>query len=356
MDRKPNIQQGVYNYEGEVVYLKDENLPPIEYFTLEEVELDNNAETFSYVYKDKMIIKCQRNTSPLVSVFDYNTHKEISHYFNRGNGPIDMLGPSAHIKDNNIYIYDFLQDRIASFIPDSILTQRSSYKPKISYIAFKTSSSFDFIDNNTILVYNDMYKEGFDVGENVPEFFVTDANSGKSTNSEFKTNGKYYPMNVTGGEIVKCPQSDLIYVAYQDEPRIKIMDKNLKTIKTLLGPEENDMEFVVEGFDFYHNREKSSYFYTSSCTTSNYCVFINDRAYKLDMYEARDVLTHSARQEIWVMNSNGDIVRRLKQKDTSAAKKMMYISYCEENDTFHVNAADEDDEFCLYKCVLEKLP
>ncbi|MDO4461761.1 MAG: hypothetical protein Q4C30_04590, partial [Bacteroidia bacterium] len=240
MDHKANIQQGVYNYEGEIVQLKEEDLPSIEYFTLEEVELDNNAETFSYVFKDKFIIKCQNNCSPLVSILDYNTHIETAHYFNRGNGPQEMLGPDAHIRDNSIYIYDILQGSIAYFAPDSILIKKSSYKPKITFVDFRLHWSFDLIDNNTILAYNDMYKEGFDVGENVSEFFITDFNTGKSKNREFKTNGKYYPMNVTGGEIVKCPQSDLIYVAYRDEPRIKILDKNLKTIKTLLGPEEND--------------------------------------------------------------------------------------------------------------------
>ncbi|MCQ2237040.1 MAG: hypothetical protein MJZ18_08630 [Bacteroidales bacterium] len=334
--------------------MKEDNLPPIEYFTLEEVELDNTAKTFAYVYKDKFIVKCQRDCSPVVSILDYHTHKEIASYFNRGDGPQDLLCPYARVREDQIMIYDGMLRRIASLSPSLILKEKSNYYPQITYLKSSVPQFFDFIDHKTILLYNFMYKEGFDVGDNVPEFFVIDANSGNIKNEVIEPNGKYYPMNVTGGEIINCPQSNFIYVAYQDEPRIKIMDKNLKTIKTILGPEENDMEYVIKGFEFYHNPERASNFYSSSCATKNYCVFINDRAYKIDGGEARDGLTPSPRQEIWVMNSNGEILRRLKQKDPSKAKKMLLISYCEETDTFHVNAADEDDEFCLYKCIVEK--
>ena len=340
-----------------VYYLKEEDLPEIEWFTLERVGVEHESSSDAFVFKDKFIIVSHKYPSPyIISVLDFKTKKVIAEYFKKGSGPKELFEGKVDIKDDVITILDCVQGRIARLDPELITKRKYAYEPQMTFVKnpFWLRYSVEYLNDSTIISTNSQYIEGYDVGENVPEISLVNVASGESMNEPYKLNGKCLPMNVTGGYTIKNEKGGIVILAYMRVPKLRIMDMNLKTQKVYIGPEKNDMVYGMEpNSNMLTEIDGGSCFYTSACSSKNNIFLINDRVRKSDG-SVFGCNKPNPFQEIWVLDHNGNIVRRLKNRNAEDDKQMYYISYSEPTQTIYVNAWDEDDEPQLYKCVLEK--
>ncbi len=336
-------------------------MPTVEYFTVEEITLpEKYADAQYYVYNDSIaIIINNRHPQPyFVTFYNLKTKKEIAGYLKKGNGPNELISASAKMHCNYLIVRDGSSHAITRLNIDSVLMKKQAYNPTIVRLADYTHDGV-YVGNNVITFPNPMYiSEDFGV-KGLPEFVQYDATSGKPL-ADYKQNDKNFPANLTQRTIAYCNSK---YVAFWYKlPIVTIYDKDFNLLKMYRDDKFNDpkvvtigeSELLPDGFDD---------FFLFGCQTNNFIYAINGRGQMQRAEVERKGgmewittpefnLTRFKDQEIWCFDTNVNLIRRLKCSTTISF--ISCISYNEKTKQLFITASDEDEEYCLYKCILKK--
>ncbi|MBO7476584.1 MAG: hypothetical protein J6U04_01460 [Salinivirgaceae bacterium] len=343
-----------YPTTDNIVRLTDQNMPAVEYFTLEKIKLpEKYADAEYHIYNDSIaIIINYKNPQPyVVTFYNLNTKKEIAGFFKYG----EMMMASGDVRCNNLIVRDGSLHVISRLNIDSVLTEKYAYKPSVTQLP--TAHSCVYVDENTITMENPMYVSDEYGVEGLPEFIQFDAKTGKPL-ANYKQNNKNFPSNLTQRSIAYCNSK---YIAFwYDFPIITIYDKDFNLIKMYRDDKFKDTEVREEDLELLSDNIDG--FFLFARQTDNYIFACNGRAHisreeflkKGGFQWAQTADFTMARfkdQEIWCFDNDMNLVRRFKCKNRISFIRK--ISYNEKTKNLFINAMDENEVYCLYRCILK---
>lgn len=328
----------------EQVFLTEENMPPIEYFTLEEVELPETAELSNefYVYADTLLLTTQeRRPEPyLLSVFNMKTKKMYAGYFTKGNGPGELLSIDCKFRNDEIYVYDYVRHAISIVSIDSILEKKYEYKPAI--VKIEEMVCIDFIrrikDSIVGQYVNHFYGFGCD---KQPEFIKISCSDGVAS---CKRTSEINSFDVNQRRTFYNRHTNQYISEWLSFPYINIYDENFALQKQYIGPDSYMLDIVCQDGMLSEKDNAHTTYYGRCFQSRNHILFVNNREIKEHPLVPI--------QEIYCFDSTLNFVRRFKQKE--AIRSFGAISFCEESGDLYLNAADKDGVRRLYKCIFDK--
>lgn len=345
-----------------IVRLTDQNMPSVEYFSIEKVALpEEYADAEYHVYNDSIaIIVNYKHPQPyIVTFYNLNTEKEIAGYFKKGSGPNELISATGSLHHNCLIIRDGSMQAVSRLDVDSVLAYGNAYNPTITQLDGRAISCV-FVDDNTITMANPYYiNDGFGV-DGLSEFVQYDAKTGEPL-AEYKQNDKNFPANVTQRSIVYCNSK---YIAFWYKfPVITIYDHDFNLLKMyrddifkdnneiMTGPKSM---LIANGFDdfFIFCSQTETYIFSTNSRWQMSASELLENGGHQWMQSPNFTLTRFGNQEIWCFDNDMNLVRRLKCSDTIGF--ISGVSYNEDSKTFHISAMDEDEEYCLYKCIFKK--
>ena len=335
----------------EQVFLTEENMPPVEYFTLEKVEIPEDAQTsrWFYLHADTLLFTVQ-NKAPnpfLLSVYNLMTNELVAGYFIKGRGPGELVSVHCIFRNDEIFVNDVTQ-KVAVLNIDSIARLLYEYKPTI--ISTDWYTEYTRYVNDTLIGINDFHFYGFGY-EQLPEFVKVSCLNGEIPKECFPEKMKGTgPMNINMRISYFNEYTKQYVVAWRSFPYLSVYDENFNLQKQYIGP-DNYMPNLVEYNDdgvFFNIDSVRTRFYLDGCQTENYIFFINDRIC------GENYSSKPKNAEIYCFDKSLNLVRRLKQKDLQT-KYLLLPSYCEKTGNLYFQVFDEDSGgYLLYKCVFEK--
>ena len=344
-----------YPTTDNIVRLTDQNMPAVEYFTLEKIELPVKYANAEYhVYNDSIAIIIKKPQPFIVTFYNLNTQKEIAGYFREG----ELLMASGEMRRNYLIVRDGYARVITRLNIDSVLTETYAYKPAVTKLP--SVHSCIFVDENTITMVNPMYVSGEYGVEGVPAFIQYDAKTGQPL-ADYKKNDKNIPSNLTQRSIAYCNSK---YVAFwYNFPIITIYDKDFNLLKMYRDDKFRDPAVVVE--EPYSELLPDGFYehFAFSCQTDNYIFAFNARGEMTkDEFKKRGgyqwaqtadfTIARFKNQEIWCFDNDMNLVRRFKCKNKISF--IRGISYNEKTKSLFINAKDADEESFLYRCKFKK--
>lgn len=336
----------------EQVFLTEENMPPVEYFTLEKVAVPESTELDEsyYVYADTLLFTTQSKIpSPyMLSVYNMKTQELVAGYFTKGRGPGELISIKCSFHKNELFAFDVTQNRVAILNVDSIALLKYGYTPAMVTLQGGTVGNPARYENDTLVAINDYHFYGFGC-ERVPEFLKICCSDGIIPESANIVDN--VPLNINFRQLFYNKTTRQYVVAWSQFPYIDIFDENFNLQKQYVGPDNYMADLIVlpDFGNMIMDRDTTSQsFYAPGRQTENYIFYINRRFYgKRYHWE-----TVGRDAEIFCFDSSLNLVRRLKQKDFTST--YFNVSYCEKSGNMYLNAEDEDGERCLYKCIFEK--
>lgn len=329
------------------IILTEENLPPIEYFTLEKVDISDIIGKKFFVYADSILIVINpKHPQPyMVSFYNLQTKEFIAGYIKKGIGPGEMISIYPELKDNNLHLNDYNQNSITRINIDSVLEQRMLYSPQITFIQDGyTGVSFIYNNQDTITLINTWFINGFGAS-NIPEFVQIDARTGKPLD-KYKTNKSNYPFNICLRSVFFDKQNNKYIVPWLKFPIISIYDSLFRIEKQYIGPESVDIDLTSDEWNNIKEANVNTFYYQAPTQMGGKILLVNCRCKKKKYDDYKKNLSAS---EIWVFDTDKGIERRLKCLDSHG--ELCCLSYCVATNNIYVMDYDTGE---LYKCVLEK--
>lgn len=335
----------------EQVFLTEENMPPVEYFTLEKVGLPKGAQIDQRfnVYADTLLLTEQdKAPSPfMLSVYNLNTKELVAGYFTKGRGPGEMIAPSCVFRGSEVFVVDLALKRVAVLNIDSIAQLRYDYKPTIINTD-RICTEYTRCVNDTLIGINDFHFYGFGY-EQVPEFIKVSCADGKLPDnySPKKMQGAG-PANINSRISYFNNYTKQYVVAWCRFPYINIFDENFDLQKQYIGPDSYMTNLDEDAFGVLSKDTALTLYYNGGTQTDNNLLYVNYRKSGVNMDWAPDNI------EIYCFDKSLNLVRRLKQKETTKAF-LFNPSYCEKTGNLYFEARNNDSgELELYRCIFDK--
>ena len=346
-----------YPTTDNIVRLTDQNMPAVEYFTLEKVRLpEKYADAQYFVYNDSVLIIIN-NQHPLpyvVTFYNLNTKKVIAGFFLDWSDRISKGGGTMY--RNTLIVCDGFAHNVVRLNVDSVLTEKFAYKPTVTQLP--SLYSCIFVDENTITMANSMYISDEYGVEGLPEFIQFDAKTGKPL-ANYKQNDKNYPANMTSRSIA---YSNSQYIAFwSNYPIITIYDKDFNLIKMYRDDKFKDTEVREEDLELLSDNIDE--FFLFARQTDNYIFACNGRAHisreeflKKGGFQwaqtADFTMARFKNQEIWCFDNDMNLIRRFKCKNKLGF--ILKVSYNEKTKNLFITTMDTNREYCLYRCKFNK--
>lgn len=339
-----------------IVYLTEEDLPPIKTLKLEKVDLPEDytmGDVCCFVYQDTVLLVLRDgNPYPLthmLTLVNMNTWEKIGEYITRGRGPDELLSTLPRFSHNHMDICCYTTGRLIPFNIDSAIMLGNDYKPSIiqnemsRYILEWCS-----MDDSLFLTYDKFYfdhDKEFKQHAQIPEFYWF-GKSGKIT-PEFKESDfgkiKAIATNVTGSSISINKNKNRVVCCYAFQPYIKVFDLNMNLLRTISGPDPDDGKYtLINGNMIYFDPDEGrrEYYYFATCDEDNIFV-INRRLHK----------NNTNGGEIYKLDWEGNVVARYVTKDVRV-RSITTHNYCKNNNTLYL-WTNHDNEGTMYKAQLD---
>ena len=339
-----------YPTTDNIVRLTDQNMPAVEYFTLEKIELpEKYANAECHVYNDSIAIIIKKPQPFVVTFYNLNTKKEIAGFFREG----ELMSASGVVCGHNLIVREGVMPVISRLNIDSVLVYGYAYKPAVTRML--STPSCVYVGEDTITMANPMYISGEYSAEEQPEFFQYDAKTGQPF-ADYKKNDKNN-QSVTQRSIAYCNSKYMVF--WHDFPIITIYDKDFNLSKMYRDDKFKDLEVAKQGRQSMLFVNGLASFFTFSCQTDNYIFAHNgrwqmteDEIKKRNSYEGTQSTDFSMARfknhEIWCFDNDMNLVRRFKCKNKNS--HIRGVSYNEKTNNLFVNAKVENEVYCLYRC------
>lgn len=334
------------------VFLTEENMPPIEYFTLKKVELPASAQMdrWYYLHADTLLLT-EQNKHPdpyLLSVYNLKTQELVAGYFTKGMGPGELISAHCIFREDEVFVIDYTQNKVAVLSIDSIALLGFDYIPTI-ISTDGICTEYTRCVNETLIGINDFHFYGFGY-ENVPEFVTVSCTDGKFPENYMpKIMKGVGPMNINMRISYFNEFTKQYIVAWRHFPYINIYDEKFNLQKQYVGPDTHMPNLIARNDDgiFFEPDSVRTRYYMMGCQTKNHIFYINDR------FQGNSRNLVSVNDEVYCFDKSLNLVRRFKQKDSNA--ELLLPSYCEKTDNLYFEICDENTgDYVLCKCVFDK--
>ncbi|MCR5695500.1 MAG: hypothetical protein K6G73_00860 [Marinilabiliaceae bacterium] len=324
--------------------LTEENLPPLKILEGSIVDTPDSALMPRYkVFRDSiLLVKEDKPIGKFLKFFNLNTGELIAQYFNKGDGPNDLLSPIVYTNnsDDNISILDVATSANFVMNMDSILMHGDDYIPhRITITDFIKSISW--MGDSLAIASNGLYLEGHNDPEDIPEFIKYDGKTGKRQGDNSVVN-KINCSYVGGSKIYSNSEKKIIFAGYR-APRAAFYDLNFNLIKEFIGPENDDLEYeeVAELGGLFYKDLLNCEFYGNGTCDDKYIFIINVHQYKQPEYKGNSNKIISEATDIYIFSWDCELVARIKSKETY---RIISLSYCNESKSLYITGEDMDGD------------
>lgn len=333
-----------------LVYLTDDNIPPLQTISFEQVDLpeDECMNSNFFVYDDSILIVCPlRPQTYCLTVMNINTKKIIGRYLPRGNGPGEVMDCVFHLKQNRLIVNETTRKLIIIDM-DSLLLSGQAYKPAV-YQTGIDIVDVDVLTDTTFLFSNIWYMDGCGnkVNEALPEFLVT----GKDCQISFEVpEGASAVCSVNASFLLTNTNLQKVFIAYSYKPQFTLLNSNLDTLKVIYGPDPliKKQKFIEIGGALF--QDKISGYATGYSISTDSKIFMGSvRLYNIPRKEYREV-SHKNQGEIYQFDWDGNMVARYQMEKTH--KFIGVCGYSEKSGILYVEALDSNEEHALFKAQL----
>ena len=328
----------------DVTDFKNMKMPDVEYFTLEKIPTPE-VNGFFLVYADTILVVFNyANPDPyIISLYNIKTLEFIAGCMKKGSGPGEMISPMVKLRNNRLDVTDIQCHNITSINIDSILVTKFDYCPDIVHI---DHPPMDYIlKKDTLVVANPYFVNGYGVSKEVPNFLIYDSHSGIALEKN-KENEEFNPFNTCSRRIFYNNKHNHYVEFWNRFPIMNIYNQNFELIKQYRGYESDEVKFGIVETMLMPIGEFSSSFFWYGCQTSKHIYIVNDQMpkYKRDTEDYTN-------QEIWCIDYDYNINRRLKPKDFTIPSCLMSCN--DDTGNIFICAFDDEGEIGLFKLNFE---
>lgn len=343
--------------------LIEENLPPVIPLKLEKIDLpeDYTMGASCYVYQDSVLLVVKEgDPKPLthmLTIINMNTGAKIGEYFTRGNGPQEVMYLISRYSSNCLDLTCIMTHKFISFNIDSALLLGDKYLPYIIQAKWDGIHDYRKFDDTSFLVSSMLYFDGseeYNSDPSVPEFYKLSYTGNLYPTPEITDfdKVKYFPANVTGGDLLVNKEKQRVVCCYHYRPRIKIFDWNMNLIKQINGPEPDNGEYevVYHNMLFFNERVGYNHYYFGSNCDDKYIFSVNNRTHNLRFDKPGDSFSVTEKQtsEIFQLDWDCNVIARYSAKGYN----IYHFNYSSASNTLYLWLIDENDERALYKAKL----
>lgn len=330
-----------------IVYLTEEDLPPVQPIEFEKIDLpeDECMDSYYYVYHDSVLVTMHRTPDPYwLTIMNLNSKEVLSNYIIKGNGPEKMIFCYNSLRDNRLIVSDPRQVRMKIFNLDSIMQLNKTYNPQMYYQDNSEYKDVDVLTDTSFIFYNRWYFDNCSKEANmdIPELIVTGKDAKFTYNPPAEATIDGYISNTY---IFTNLDRQRTFIAYACKPQFTILNSSLDTIKIVCGPEP--VEIVDNGkLERYFSGEFVNEYIGLSFSTKNYIFAINSRIHNVSRKDLKEARKNNP--ELFKFDWDGNVVARYK-----IGECYNLSGFSETTNTLYVTKFDEDGELCLYKAQLD---
>ena len=340
-----------YGHLGNVVFLTEESLPPLQKLNLEKIELPESCMASQYVvYHDSVLIVLHaKHPDPFyVTFMKMGTWEVIGEYCKRGQGPDELIGAGHITLDANVVtIRDYPGQTIVVFNVDSLLKSPSEYVPL--YLREKRGSFVGCLGDSLFVTYNRCFFDDdprFASAPDVKELFLFDDSCKVRSETSFEQ--KYFCSNVVGGWFAVNQQKQRILYSRSHIPVCTVYDFDLNPVRWVVGPEQSDQQYTLidVGISEVSNGDIRNHFALGSTADGETAFYSNAREIHRGVGGGTLMAKNTA--EIFRMDFEGNITARFHCKGNPISS----MSFCEGSNTLYITGWDEVQENTLYRAKL----
>lgn len=201
-------------------------------------------------------------------VYDTRTMQRVSCFLHAGNGPYEVLQPSAYVVDDTLYVKDLqksklfivpldradegLQDhRWIKEMPFSFMTMRT-----VTYKGRMLSLNPYWFEDKSINVSNGEPKLFYSDGELIPY-----------------DESKIFSGNCFQGHLLTNPDKGTIVYVENSYPLVEFYDDSLRLVRSIIGPDKTKPEYLNAGNSLFHAKYYGS-IYGCVCCDDRY-IYLN---------------------------------------------------------------------------------
>ncbi len=330
------------------VFLKEKDLPPLQQLQCEQIDLPADLYCdFSYVYHDTLFIAInQLSPNPyFITIYNMKNWEVVGNYYMKGNGPNELLSLFCWLKNDHLLVQDYMNYNYYQICIDSALAEGDKYHARSITLEFTNSAMLS--DSETV-VLNKYYFDGangFSVPDTVKEFYKIDMNHPER--NHICMQNQYLASNVNFCNLLANQKRKLIFCGYGKRSKCAIMDYDFNVMKTIVGPDNDDVEFLLDKLFGYEivTRDMSSFYSGYACCDDEFVYIANHRVHKIP---TETYLKMRRPTEIFKFDWDGNLVGRYKK----GGNEIKTISISESQNVIYMHTTDEDGELALYKAQL----
>ncbi len=263
---------------------------------------------YSIVRDSLVFIQTSGNVDPyFIYIYNIHTKKLLASIGRKGNGPEELVSCRLSYKgsdDHDLYVSDIVKGEVFIYNVDSVIENHDTYVPNKVKIPNYFFDGVDFGLNNMIC-YNLYYIDNIKYNNNIPPVFFLNKKNGV-TFPAMKEGNKNFTFNVSGGEVIKEPNHNNIWVFHRQMNRIDIFDQRLNLIRSIEGPgvyqvhyKKNDMGMIVHK----DHRIFMAYMYAFAMKDAVYAAYLDMNGISVKEFEPKPV-------EIFKFSWTGDLLCR----------------------------------------------
>lgn len=198
-----------------------------------------NAKEF-YVHDDSILVVVNKPSSGgyMIELCNLFTKEKKRELFRHGNGPGEMLNVTAHVRDGQLIVHDFVKHQLASMDMDSILLS-SDAEPSTPHLFCSNAGSpfVTFLDDDRIIMLNPYFFESdvLSISNGESRFLLGDSSTQFSLLKDHSR--KVYSYNVEQGFIIPDISHDRVLFASSFYPQFALYDGSLNPQRRIDGPD-----------------------------------------------------------------------------------------------------------------------
>jgi hypothetical protein len=220
-----------------------------------------NDAAFYDVVRDSLLFICTFKGDPYyIEVYNLNTHQKLAQIAPRGNGPGEFLGCYFRYDtnlDDYFSLYDVVAKRAAVYSIDSVLARGMKYIPRQVQLPDGTLN-IATLASDTLLGYNFYHFNNGEIVNKADCLLKIAVNDDSASKINCRGEGDLFTANVSWAGIFPSPETDQIWVADYYKDKIDIYDRNLKLIKSMVGPDLIEPEYTIKN-DIHVSFKKKLY-------------------------------------------------------------------------------------------------
>lgn len=201
-------------------------------------------------------------------VYDIRTMQRVSRFLHAGNGPYEVLMPSAYAVGDTMYVMDIQKsnlftvplDKAAEGMPASKWIRQIPYK-------FMTMKAVTY--KGQILSLNPYWFEDKSIGvsNGEPKLFYSDGERIPYDES------KVFSGNCFQGHLLTNPDKGTIVYVENSYPLVEFYDDSLRLVRSIIGPDKTKPEYLNAGNSLFHAKYYGS-IYGCVCCDDRY-IYLN---------------------------------------------------------------------------------